>query len=102
MRSSPVTLRTEVFERDGNRCQFCLVKRAEHLDHLIRISLRRRHKVKDEADYLTAACRDCNMYKGTLPLIPRSRAHMIPALAARWPHVDWRLWDGNPRTRYPS
>ena len=60
------TLRAQVVQRAGGRCEYCLVHQADSLyahevDHIIPV----KHRGETSADNLCLACLECNRYKGS-------------------------------------
>lgn len=54
-------IRSEVFKRDGYKCQYCGgTPKSPHCDHIIPLS----RGGKSTLDNLTTACRSCNIRKG--------------------------------------
>jgi len=69
-RATPAGLRFKVLRRDGFTCQYCGRKAPEvelHVDHRVPWSKVKTHDI----DNLVAACRECNLGKGTT----RAAAH---------------------------
>ena len=59
------SIRAAVAERAGNRCEYCLLLRADHcwpfhVEHIVP----RQHGGDDSIDNLAYACPRCNRYKG--------------------------------------
>ena len=57
-------LRNAVFERDGHCCVYCGSKENLQCDHVVPVALGGRHTLSN----LAAACRACNLSKGSKPL----------------------------------
>jgi hypothetical protein len=62
----PATLRREIIERAGSRCEYCLLPSdiaffPHEVDHVIA----EKHGGKTEADNLALACWRCNRHKGS-------------------------------------
>jgi 5-methylcytosine-specific restriction endonuclease McrA len=85
-----VTATQRILARDGYRCAYC-GGRAIHADHIVPVALRRRHRGYAGAEFLVAACGDCNWRKGTRRLAPASFAARLGEL----PGSGWRVWDGS-------
>ena len=90
------TLRSQVAQRDGNRCAYCLTSENNsglklHIDHIIPVS----HGGPTALDNLCQACFSCNVHKqahqaGTDQLTGLS-APLFHPLQQRW--SDHFVWD---------
>ena len=65
-RTDLATLRTEIAERAGRRCEYChLPEDASWAFHEVDHVIARKHGGKTDLDNLAYACLDCNHHKGT-------------------------------------
>lgn len=62
----PESLRLEIMQRAGERCEYCLVHQrdslyAHEVDHIIPV----KHRGETDSDNLCLACLECNRHKGS-------------------------------------
>jgi hypothetical protein len=61
------SIRDEVRQRAGNRCEYCRLRQEHdrfhhfHVEHVIPL----KHRGTDDLDNLALACQQCNLHKGT-------------------------------------
>ena len=88
-------VRLAVLERDGYRCAYC-GELAQTIDHILSKAESRRCGIKRwDKIWIVAACRECNVRKGTRRLIPPSFAAYRDALV-RLTGKKWQVWSGDP------
>lgn len=81
-------------------CSYCGTARAVTVDHVVHKFRFKRAGFAEKVGFAVnapenrvPACFDCNMRKGTLRLVPKSHAHLIPTLN-KLGRVPWRVWNG--------
>lgn len=86
-------VRLAVLERDRYRCAFC-GEPAQTIDHVLSKAEGRRCGIKRwDKRWIVAACRDCNIRKGTRRLVPIGYTWLSDLRDLT--RKKWAEWDGS-------